>query len=269
MISLLGHFVNLRQVKPPEPTTIEVSGKTLLLTFRRNARCRRMVLRLTPDGQGVVMTLPPRTSLAEAMRFAATSKPWLAQTLIKRPAAVPFQQDSAVLFQGLVHTLKTTGSRRGLILHSPEDMTLTIPGDLAHVPRRLTDWLKARAKEELQKASLHYAGAMQAKFKKLTIRDQKSRWGSCSAQGDLSYSWRLVLAPPYVLEYVAAHEVAHLKEMNHGPRFWRLVLTHCKCAKQAKTWLRQHGRELHRYGPSGTTVIPGVAGLSSENGREP
>lgn len=248
MISLLGSLARLRQAKPPEPKTLEVGGRLLPLTFKRNARCRRMVLRLTPDGQGVVMSLPPRISLAEAMRFADTSKPWIARTLAKRPAAVPFQHDSAVLFQGLLHTIKTTGGRRGLVTHSPEGLTITVPGDLAHVPRRLTDWLKARAKEELQKASQHYAGAMQAKFKKLTIRDQKSRWGSCSARGDLSYSWRLILAPPDVLDYVAAHEVAHLKEMNHGPKFWRLVLTHCKSAKQAKTWLREHGRELHRYG---------------------
>jgi len=86
---------------------------------------------------------------------------------------------------------------------------------------------------------------METKFSRLTIRDQKSRWGSCSASGALSYSWRLVLAPPSVLDYVAAHEVAHLREMNHGPKFWRLVLTHCAHSRQAKEWLKRNGRELH------------------------
>ena len=89
---------------------------------------------------------------------------------------------------------------------------------------------------------------MNVEFSALTVRDQSSRWGSCSAARALSYSWRLVLAPRYVLDYVAAHEVAHIQEMNHGPRFWRLVLTHCKKAKEARNWLKHEARDLHRYG---------------------
>lgn len=248
MISLLGSLSALRQIKPLEPKVIEVDGKSLPLTFKRNARCKRMVLRVSPDGQGVVMTLPPRTSLAEALRFAETSKPWIARTMAKRPVAVAFAGDNQILFQGQLCTIKATGGRRGLVTYSPENLVISVAGEAAHVPRRLHDWLKAQAKFKLQESSQFYASAMQAKFTKLTIRDQKSRWGSCSAVGELSYSWRLILAPPDILDYVAAHEVAHLQEMNHGPRFWRLVLSHCKSAKQARNWLRSYGRELHRYG---------------------
>jgi predicted metal-dependent hydrolase len=251
MISLLGSLTALRQATKPEPKSINVEGRPIPLVFRRNKRCRRMVLRLAPDGAGVVMTLPSRTSMAEAMRFAETSIPWIARTIAKRPSAVPFQPESQVLFQGQLYTIKATGGRRGLVTFSEAELTITVPGDLAHVPRRLTDWLKAQAKVKFQVTSQLYAEAMHAKFKKLAIRDQKSRWGSCSAAGDLSYSWRLILAPPEVLNYVAAHEVAHLKEMNHGPRFWRLVIAHCKTAKEARRWLRENGRELHRYGASG------------------
>ena len=89
---------------------------------------------------------------------------------------------------------------------------------------------------------------MAARFRKINIRDQKSRWGSCSTDGVLNYSWRLVLAPPYVLDYVAAHEVAHLREMNHSTRFWRLVLSHCPGSRSAKTWLKLHGTRLHALG---------------------
>jgi predicted metal-dependent hydrolase len=248
MISLLGSLTRLRQAKPLEPQSIDIDGKSIALSFRRNARCRRMVLRLTPDGQSVVMTLPSRTGLQEAMRFAETSKPWIKSTMAKRPSAIAFQNDSAVMFQGQTYKIIATGGRRGVISVSSEDLTITVPGDPAHVPRRLTDWLKAQAKAKLQIASADYAAAMQTKFQKLTVRDQKSRWGSCSASGDLSYSWRLILAPPHILDYVAAHEVAHLREMNHGPRFWRLVVTHCKSAKEARHWLRERGKELHRYG---------------------
>lgn len=248
MISLLGSIARLRQAKPIEPKTIEVAGRVLSLILKRNVRCKRMVLRLTPDGAGVALTLPLRLSLAEAMRFAETSKPWIATHLAKRAPTVAFQDGANVLLEGKLHALKATGGRRGLVNHDLQQLEIHVPGELAHVPRRLTDWLKARAKDKLTEASTTYAAAMQAKYKKITVRDQKSRWGSCSATGDLSYSWRLILAPPEVLDYVAAHEVAHLLEMNHGPKFWRLVITHCKSAKQARNWLRQHGRELHRYG---------------------
>jgi predicted metal-dependent hydrolase len=248
MISLLGSLNALRQAKPPEPRVLTVAGRTLPLSFKRKAKCRRMVLRLTPDGQGIVMTLPNATTLSQALRFAETSIPWIEGALAKRPTTIAFQNDSKILFQGKPCAIKATGGRRGFVTYSSEDASICVPGELAHVPRRLTDWLKAQAKVKLHDVSQNYATAMQTKFRKLTVRDQKSRWGSCSATGDLSYSWRLILAPPEVLDYVAAHEVAHLKEMNHGPRFWRLVITHCKKAKEARSWLRDHGRELHRYG---------------------
>jgi len=114
--------------------------------------------------------------------------------------------------------------------------------------RRLADWLKREARRDLTLASERYAQAMAVSFHRLAIRDQASRWGSCSSDGSLSYSWRLILAPSFVLDYVAAHEVAHLKHMNHGVRFWRLVLTHCPMAPQARLWLRRHGVTLHRFG---------------------
>jgi hypothetical protein len=121
-----------------------------------------------------------------------------------------------------------------------------VPGEREHVKRRLLDFLRAAAREDLARASERYAALMGVRFRRITIRDQRSRWGSCSASGDLSYSWRLILAPDYVLDYVAAHEVAHLRHLDHSPRFWRLVLTHCAGAGKAKNWLRAHGQEVHR-----------------------
>ncbi len=248
MISLLGTIRKLREAPKLDPIILDLEGREVKLSFRRNTKCKRMVLRLTADGAGAVITLSPRTSRAEALRFAETSKLWLIKTMEKRVPPVPFAHDHKILFNGQLHTIKAIGGRRGLIACESDQLAILVPGDASHVTRRLSDWLKVQAKEKLQQASQEYATAMQTKFRKLTIRDQKSRWGSCSATGDLSYSWRLILAPPEVLDYVAAHEVAHLKEMNHGPSFWRLVVTHCKTAKQARRWLRDHGRELHRYG---------------------
>ena len=229
----------------PEPTTLDIDGRQVPLRFRRNAKARRLVLRLDDKTQGLVMTLPKRTGLSEALRFVETSREWIVRTLGKQTPTATIANGANLLYRGMSHRLQFTGGKRGVV--SVSEGVLLVPGDAAHAPRRLRDYLKAQALRELSVASHKYALAMDTKYTRISIRDQKSRWGSCSAGGVLSYSWRLILAPDFVLDYVAAHEVAHLREMNHGPRFWRLVLTHCHQARDAKQWLKAHGREVHRY----------------------
>ncbi len=125
---------------------------------------------------------------------------------------------------------------------------LTVSGRLEHAPRRLRDWLVEQARADLDVCVGTHARKLGVKARSITLRDQTSRWGSCTAGGLLSFSWRLVLAPAHVLDYVAAHEVAHLVEMNHGPRFWKLVARSMPRLEEAKRWLRNHGPDLHRYG---------------------
>ena len=129
---------------------------------------------------------------------------------------------------------------------------ICVAGDAPHVSRRAGDFLKREAKRDLEAACRRYAEAAGVKIKRITVRDQSSRWGSCSTTGVLSFSWRLILAPPFVLDYLAAHEVAHLVEMNHSRRFWRLVERLCPGMQRAKAWLDAHGTDLHRYGTPGT-----------------
>ena len=191
------------------------------------------------------MTLPRRTGLAEALRFVDKSAAWILRHMGKQVPRKAIADGATLLFRGELHILKLTGGRRGLV--EVLEGIIFVSGDTAHVERRLKDYIKKRALADLTEASQRYALTMNARYRNITLRDQKSRWGSCSASGGLSYSWRLMLAPAFVLDYVAAHEVAHLREMNHGPRFWRLVLTHCPHAKQAKGWMKQHARELHSY----------------------
>ena len=114
--------------------------------------------------------------------------------------------------------------------------------------RRITDYLKRQAKRDLEVAVKRYTEMLGVTYRRISIRDQASRWGSCSTSGVLSFSWRLVLAPRYVLDYLAAHETAHLVEMNHSSRFWRLLRRICPEMERAKAWLDVHGTDLHRYG---------------------
>jgi predicted metal-dependent hydrolase len=249
MINLLGRIAALRSLAAaPEPCVIEVDGRTVRIAFKRNARCKRMIIRVAKDGSGLAMTLPKRVGQAEALRFAHASKSWIAKNISDRMPALAFADGVVIPLRGETYTIQCPGGRRGLVQIDQVTRTLTVPGDEAHVNRRLTDWLKQQALKDLTLASEYYAQAMGVEYSALSIRDQSSRWGSCSAARALSYSWRLILMPRFVLDYVAAHEVAHIKEMNHGPRFWRLVLTHCKQAKEARDWLRQQARDLHRYG---------------------
>jgi predicted metal-dependent hydrolase len=152
-----------------------------------------------------------------------------------------------------MHVIRQRPGQAGLIEReaaAPGSLAaLCVRGRDAHLARRLGDWLKSEARRDLWAACRRYAAAMHVDFHRLTVRDQASRWGSCSASGALSFSWRLILAPREVLEYVAVHEVAHLVEMNHGPRFWSLVDRYFPERRRARSWLRRHGPQLHRYGP--------------------
>ena len=191
------------------------------------------------------MTLPKRTGLSEALRFVESSREWIVRTLSKQTPMASVADGAAILYRGESHRLQFIGGKRGVV--SASEGMLLVPGDVEHAPRRLRDYLKSQALKQLSAASHKYAQMMDTRYSRISIRDQKSRWGSCSASGVLSYSWRLILAPDFVLDYVAAHEVAHLCEMNHGPRFWRLVLAHCAHARDAKQWLKAHGKDVHCY----------------------
>ena len=230
----------------PSPFEIDLDGRRVTITPRRHAAARRMVLRAARDGESFALTLPCRHSQRAIHEFLQTSSDWMRTQLAKQQPKTSLADGVEFLLRGENVTVQTTGKSRGAVAHDTEKNTLLLPGAAHHIQRRLTDWLKKQALAELRIATSTYASAMGVTYKRIAVRDQKSRWGSCTTDGTLSYSWRLILAPPFVLDYVAAHEVAHLREMNHGPKFWRLVLTHCKETRRAKIWLKQNGTLLHR-----------------------
>lgn len=241
-----------RPARGEERAELTIDGEVLPLTLRRNARARRIILRLDRKGKGVLLTLPLRASRLRALDFAKSHGQWIKSRLAKAQETVAFRPGARVPLRGVPHEIVLSGELRGLVrVRAPNEQRpgwIEIAGDEAHLARRLSDWLKAECRKDLTAASLAYAKTMGVNFRKISVRDQASRWGSCSAAGQLSYSWRLILAPPFVLDYVAAHEVAHLKHMNHGRRFWALVKKHCPACDQARAWMRQNGRQLHRYG---------------------
>ena len=156
--------------------------------------------------------------------------------------------------RGVPHRIVHRAARGTVWTQADADMPLLcVAGNRVHLARRLRDYLKREAKRDLEAASHRYATQLGVTVRRVAVRDQASRWGSCTAAGILSYSWRLILAPPFVLDYLAAHEVAHLVEMNHSRRFWRVVAGICPEWQRAKGWLTANGNALHRYGASRAT----------------
>lgn len=231
-----------------EPAQLEIGAEQLAVVFRRHINARRLVLRLNPEGTAAVVTVPRGVSRTRALDFVHLSAPWLATRLEQRGKNIALKPGNVIPLRGQDHEIRHVPSRRGTVTVDPVSRLIHVPGEIPHVPRRLLDWLKVTARAELAAVSGKYAAAMGVSYRRIAIRDQRSRWGSCSATGDLSYSWRLILTPSYVLDYVVAHEVAHLKHMDHGAGFWRLVVTHCPDASRAKKWLKANGNGVHRIG---------------------
>jgi predicted metal-dependent hydrolase len=240
---------------------LAIDELTQPVQVKKTARARRMTLRVSHTQREIVLTTPRQTGWRQAGAFVVKHLDWLQQQLQVLPDPVPFDEGAVVPLEGDPHLIRflgagaVRGGKRPSITLAPPDMTSELPllcvaGGPEHAPRRLTDWLKKQARTRLCTQAAIHAERLDLSYSRISVRDQSSRWGSCSSTGTLSFSWRLIFAPEPVLDYVAAHEVAHLKEMNHSPRFWKLVAKTFPDYADARAWLRQHGQELHRYGAS-------------------
>jgi predicted metal-dependent hydrolase len=238
--------------RPSEPLSIEVAfdQATYLVRIRRHRQARRYTLRIHAATREVVLTMPPRGSLREAKAFAEKHGGWIAARLRRLPEAAPFADGAVIPLRGIQHRIVHRPGARGTVWAEPceRELLLCVAGQAPHIERRIGDFLYREARRDLDAASRRAAEQLGVAIKRISVRDQSSRWGSCSTTGVLSYSWRLILAPPFVLDYLAVHEVAHLVEMNHSPRFWRIVNGMCSDSERARIWLDVHGADLHRYG---------------------
>lgn len=228
---------------------LDIDGRAVPLRVRRHARARRLILRIDDDGLGAVVTIPKRAAVRDGVDMAKRKIAWIATQLSRQAQRVAFAPGAEVPYLGEMHTVRHDPNGRGISCAAGE---IVVTGQAEHLPRRLGDWFKARAREEFSARAHKKALSLGRKVGRITVRDTKSRWGSCTANGGLNFSWRLVLAPEFVLDYVVAHEVAHLVHRNHGDAFWALTETLCDGVggrmNEAKAWLNAHGRDLHTYG---------------------
>ncbi len=225
-------------------TVVTLDDPDVSVRLRVSARARRFTLRLEPSGEGAVLTLPPGVAMAEARMFLMRQSDWLARALARHPGRVVVGDGTRLPVAGEeVEIAVVDGPRRAPRL---EGGRLIVPGPGAPGPR-VAAWLKTRARDALAPAATGYAAMLGRRATAVSLRDTRSRWGSCSARGRLSFSWRLAMAPPEVLDYVAAHEAAHLVEMSHGARYWELVERILPGYRRHRAWLKREGRRLHRF----------------------
>lgn len=250
-------------------SALAVTGLDAPVEVRRHPSARRLTLRVSQTKRAVIVTVPTRCRIDEASLFVHRNLDWVRKRLEALPDVVPFADGMILPLRDVPHRIRfASNATKGAIVRieraaqgMPE---IIVRGRAEHCPRRLKDWLYAQAKSDLDRAVMVHATRLGLRARRLALRDQASRWGSCSSTGVLSFSWRLVLAPTSVLDYVAAHEVAHLAEMNHGPRFWSLVRQTMPDMDKAKAWLLHHGLALHRYGASPDDIGAGADGIDAK-----
>ena len=248
---------NARPARRIKRELLKIDGRSVEIILRTNPRARRFIVKVDPATGEVSVVSPSPRSFDRALDFARKEKDWIAGRLADVPEPVQLELGSTILFKGVEHAIRS-GEGKGTPVWIDRDAlrpTIRVGGHSEHAQRRLMDWLKREARRKIDERVAEYASVLGVRPKRITIRDTSSRWGSCSSARSLSFSWRLVLAPPAVLDYVVAHEVAHLRELNHRPRFWRLVELLVPDIEKSQAWLSDHGALLHRYAPRQRPVI--------------
>lgn len=213
------------------------------VNLRKSRQARRISLRVSGLDGKVSLTVPRYSNMREAQDFLIQKEEWIRKHLARQPEVGPVQIGTLLPVEGIQRQIVEHDGKR-VALH-PE--AVLVPRGADKAATRLRAFLKTLARDRLADAAQRYSDQLGRSFGRISIRDTRSRWGSCSSEGNLMFSWRLILAPPAALDYVAAHEVAHLAIMDHSPRFWAQVEELMPDYAAPRAWLRREGAGLHRF----------------------
>ncbi len=249
-----------RSGRPGHPPPMnEIAAETLALPgseaaedlpcpvrWRRSTRARRVSLRIDARAGEVVVTLPPRAARRAGVALLNTHAAWVRERLAALAPHLPFAPGVELPLGGVPHVVRLAPAGRGVVRLAPG--AILVPGPAEALPARLGGFLRGEAERRIRTLVAGHAAALEVRPKAMRLKDTRSRWGSCAPDGTLAFSWRLVMAPDWVLDYVVAHEVAHLRELNHSGRFWALVARLTPHRDAAVAWLKAHGPGLLRIG---------------------
>ncbi len=230
----------------PQPRGALAPAVQIPVRWRPSTRARRVSLRICPREGAVVVTLPPRSGRRAGIALIREHEAWVQERLAALSPMVEFAPGASFLLGGEAHVIRHEPRQRGgAFLHGRH---LVVTGAREFLRRRAGDFLRAEAKRRIATMAVPHAAALGVKPRAIRVKDTRSRWGSCAPDGTLAFSWRLVMAPGWVTDYVVAHEVAHLRGLNHSGRFWALVEQLTPLREAAVEWLRLHGPALLRVG---------------------
>ncbi len=227
------------------PAALPVPGLPgVEVSLRRSSRARRLSLRVGRIDGAVTLTIPARLPLREAQAFLAAQAGWVARALQARPVVTAIGPGTRLPVEGRLLTLTALPGRGSPRIDGD---LLILPGAPERTAARAQAYLRTLARDRLAAACDAHAAALGRPYSALALRDTRSRWGSCTSSGRLMFNWRLILAPPQVLDYVAAHEVAHLARMDHSPAFWATVASLMPGYAAPRRWLKAEGQTLHAW----------------------
>ena len=238
-------MLSLFDRQPASEIEVAHAGEVYRIALRRVTTSRRYTMRVRAASRDVLLTMPARGTLKAAREFAERHAAWIGVRLARLPKPIAFTSGESVPLRGIERRIVHRPLARGVVWL--EEGLICVAGEAPHVARRVADFLKREARRDLEAAVARHAGALAVKPRRLSLRDTSSRWGSCSSSAALNFSWRLILAPPFVLDYLAAHEVAHIQHMNHSPLFWALTRRLFPETERAEAWLKANGAGLHRF----------------------
>jgi len=225
--------------------SLDLEGRVVPLTIRRHPRARNIILRIEPK-IGAIVTVPWYTPFEEGIELVKRKQVWLLRQLDAMPSRVPFVEGAQVPLLGAEKTVRHNPDSRSPV--TVTDTEFQVSGQTEHLARRLTDWFKKEARRVIAERVEDKTLLLGKPYRRISIRDTRSRWGSCTENGSLSFCWRLIMLPELALDYVVAHEVAHLKELDHSPAFWKTVATLTADSERAQAWLKVHGERVFYYG---------------------
>ncbi len=227
--------------------TIHLQNQDIVVNISEAVRAKKLTLRFEPHRHQFKLTIPHKFPQALALQFLESRKDWIAAQYSLKSPLILFQDNEIIPFLGKSLRLKHLNALKTKCQIDSQAELLHIYSASKDIGLTVENWLKLQAKHHINLLATEKANHLKCQIRALRIKELRSRWGSCSIRGNLNFSWRLVLAPYEVFDYVVAHEVSHLQEMNHGPRFWHLVNQLSPYVTYSRDWLYQHGWTLHRY----------------------
>ena len=211
----------------------------------KSTRASKLILKIDNRERIPVLTIPKYCSNKKAVEFVRSNKQWIDDCLQKLPLIRKFIIGEQISLFGKKYQIEhCPTSRFGVQI---EDSVIKVSGQQEFLHRRLTDFIKQKAKSRFLQKSQKLAAKIDCHINEVFIKDTKSRWGSCSNRNNINYNWRIALAPDYVIDYLIAHEVSHLKHQDHSENFWNCVAKLCPDYQKGREWLKNHGKELYLY----------------------